>query len=284
MQGPRTCLVVRFFLGGSWPRLVFHLHWLRPVPASGHKHLDCAVVFADCIAGLVETHSGLSTSIHLRISLLDQFGSDIHARNTNGLFQDLLASRHDASGVHAVGSTAGCWSKLVLHQRFHVLHRPMPVLLLDTQYHLRLLFGCTERSQHQLSPSAREGPQHFVEVADVGEIGEKDEDREEKKRQRPLPHTNDIRRCHFEDEQEPEICEDGKESSDCEDGSVLDLPALARRQSNYTDRCDDEEIEGCAADDGGRAESSTEHFVLDELDHAEQDLRCAGSQGHERQV
>ena len=123
--------------------------------------------------------------------------------------------------------------------------------------------------------------------APVGEVGDDDEERQKGQGEPGFPGVDLSRSNVLDHQQHPDVGPDGPDAGDDEHPELLDGFDLPRGNAHHADRCDDQKVEGRAADDGERAESVFGFPRVDVAYHfprGQKDLRGRAAQRHEGEV
>mmetsp|Transcript_89039 Transcript_89039/g.252349 ORF Transcript_89039/g.252349 Transcript_89039/m.252349 type:complete len:330 (-) Transcript_89039:73-1062(-) len=190
------------------------------------------------------------------------------------------ASEGPARRRHAVLRAAGGVVVLHLHEAQDLLLRQVVAMRLpDLTLHFRqLILGDAVRQEvGGLLLGSRK-------VAFVGKVGEDYKHREKEEGHQTLPDLHNVRREPQQDDQEPKVSEHGETRGDHVHRHLPDGAHFGRRDCRDADRGDAEQVEGRAAHDRGGAQVPAEEAVSEELDDAQEDLRRARAQSHEREV
>mmetsp|Transcript_59996 Transcript_59996/g.173753 ORF Transcript_59996/g.173753 Transcript_59996/m.173753 type:complete len:356 (-) Transcript_59996:380-1447(-) len=117
--------------------------------------------------------------------------------------------------------------------------------------------------------------------SDVGQVGMHDEHPEEDEGQATLPPFDDVGADGHQDDEQPDVGEDGPGSRDREHAQLLDRSDLRAGDGYDADRGDAEQVEGRAADNGPGAQVAGRE-VRENADDVQEDLGRTRAQSHER--
>ena len=126
--------------------------------------------------------------------------------------------------------------------------------------------------------------EQVVEPALVRAVGHQDQDGEEQEGEDGLPQVDVVLGVPLQDDQQPNVGEDGEGGRDAEDDDLVDPARFAGRNGDDADGRDGQQVEGGAADDGAGAQFAGLKVVEDDFDDGEKDFRRARAQGHQGQV
>mmetsp|Transcript_72695 Transcript_72695/g.157112 ORF Transcript_72695/g.157112 Transcript_72695/m.157112 type:complete len:831 (-) Transcript_72695:130-2622(-) len=247
-------------------------------------HLHCATLH---FTGADDLDLHLADALHHGVGA----GCKLDCRDLHLLLVLRIVERHDLArlggllslhhlgangGLHSVGGTRDLLAVLPLHdiKQLLVAHGSVPLQNLDLSLgHFVVV--------HRAQLLAR---LPLAEPADVSPVGEDGQEREHEEGDDCLPHVDNLGGDDHDDEEEPDVREDGEEGGDGVHVRVLDVANVSTIDRDDADRGDDQEVEGGAPHNRGSAQRSELEPAEADLDHVQQNLGRRGSEGHQRQV
>mmetsp|Transcript_54157 Transcript_54157/g.156436 ORF Transcript_54157/g.156436 Transcript_54157/m.156436 type:complete len:536 (+) Transcript_54157:755-2362(+) len=286
-QGAARFQIVVFRLRRPCHRAPVHLGLLLQVAAGLNTDSDLSGCLQDCVIRRAELDLGLIVRDGFHRFTL---GKQLHGQFCSPLLPCLglprrnhtLAREHLPRCLDPQLCASSPGLVLILDETTDVVASKrlcLAVLRLDVPLHQRHLVrrGCWVHDGLYLNFLG--AGQH----AGVGHVCQHKQHPEEDEGQRALPPFYDVRTDPNQDDQQPDVGENGKHCGASKHAHVLDLPEFAARNSDDADGHNAEQIKRRAADDRARAQVARDEG-RENADHIEKDLRRARAESHEGQV